>query len=323
MHHTIMEAEQRKTGYSYTIGPYMEPVLTVKPGDSVAVETLDCFECKLENESMRASDIARIPFLNPVSGPIYVEGAQPGDALAVRIRSIVPRGDQPRGTTCLQKYFGGLTPTSRSLSAPFPEIVRKVAVHEDGVAWNRKLTLPYQPFIGTIGTAHLLFSTDTLTPGNHGGNMDLPDIVPGATVYLPVRKDGGMLFLGDCHAAQGDGELCGVAIEFPTTTTIEVDVVKNWPIEWPMLENDEFIMATGSVKPLEEAVRTAYDNLIGWMVSHYGFNKWDAYFLLTQAGRVRVGNVVDPCYTVGASILKKYLVPTDDIDFDALAREKA
>jgi acetamidase/formamidase len=322
MHHTITEERQREFGFSYTIGPYNKPVLEIDPGDTVSVETMDCFEQKLTDESIKASQIAKIPFLNPQNGPILVKGAEPGDALAVHIESIVPRGEQPRGTTCLQRYFGGLSPTSRSLSDPFPEIVRKLHITEKGIVWNKKLTLPYEPFIGTIGTAHLVYSTDTLTPGNHGGNMDLPDIAPGATVYLPVRKEGAYLFLGDCHALQGDGELCGVAVEYPTTATIKVDLVKKWKLEWPLLENDKFIMATASVKPLEEAVRTGYDTLLGWMVDKYGFNKWDAYFLLSQTGKVRVGNVVDPCYTVGVSILKEYLVPTAEIDFDEIARNR-
>lgn len=309
MKHHLTEETQKQFGYSYTIGPYNKPVLEIQPGDTVVVETLDCFEGKVTSEDVKASTVATIPFLNPQNGPIVVTGAEPGDALAVHIESIVPRGPQPRGTTCLQQYFGALSPTARSLSEPFPEIVKKLEITEDGIVWNKKLTIPYEPFIGTIGTAPLIYSVDTLTPGNHGGNMDLPDIAPGATVYLPIRKEGAYLYLGDCHAAQGDGELCGVAIEYPTTTTVTVDLVKGWTLEWPLLENDDFIMATGSVRPLEDAVRLAYDNLIGWMVGKYGFDKWEAYFLATQVGRVRVGNVVDPNFTVGASILKKYLVP--------------
>lgn len=317
MLHRLTEEMQRKHGYSYTIGPYNKPVLEIDSGDKVELETLDCFENKLTDESTKASQVAKIPFLNPQNGPIIVKGAEIGDVLSVKIESILPRGEQPRGTTCFQKYFGALSPQSRSLSEPFPEIVRKMNITEDGIAWNKDLTLPYSPFVGTIGTSPLIYSVDTLTPGNHGGNMDLPDVAPGAVIHLPVRKDGGYLYLGDCHAIQGDGELCGVAVEFPATVVIKVDLVKNWEIDWPLVENSEFIMATASLKPLEDAVRTAYDNLIGWMVSKHGFNKWDAYFLLTQAGRVRIGNVVDPIYTAGAWISRKYLVPSTDRDYSA------
>lgn len=313
MHHHVTEAMQLEAGYKYAIGPYAEPVVRVSPGDTVAVDTLDCFEgCVTSEDSMPSLVAKKQPFQNPLNGPIHVEGAEPGDALKVDIISIRPRGPQPRGTSAFQKYFGFLSHASKALNAPLPEIVRKFDVTEDGVVFNPDLVLPYEPFIGTIGAAPLIFAIDAITPGNHGGNMDLPDLRPGATLYLPVRKEGAYLYLGDCHAAQGDGEICGVAVEFPTTTTVRVDIVKDWPIEWPLVENDDFIMATGSVRPLEDAIRIAYDNLLLWMVAKYGFNRWDAYFLLTQAARVRVGNVVDPNFTAGASILKKYLVPSRD-----------
>ncbi len=308
MHYHLTETRQKEAGYKYAIGPYSEPVVSVEPGDSVAVDTLDCFEGTVISETTLPSWAAKkIPFQNPQNGPIYVKSAMPGDALAVYIESIAPRGPQPRGTSAFQKYFGFLSHASKALNAPLPEIVRKFDVTENEVAFSKDLKLPYEPFIGTIGTSHLIYSVDTLAPSSHGGNMDLPDVAPGATLYLPVRVEGAYLHLGDCHAIQGDGEICGVAVEFPTTTTIKVDVIRGWSIEWPLLENERFIMATGSVRPLEDAVRLAYDNLILWMVEKYHFNRWDAYFLLTQAGRLRIGNVVDPNFIVGASILKNTL----------------
>lgn len=166
---------------------------------------------------------------------------------------------------------------------------------------------PYRPFIGTISTSPAIDSIGALTPGNHGGNMDLPDICPGATIYLPVRVDGALLYLGDCHAIQGDGEVCGVAVEHPTYTTITVDVRKAWALAWPRLENDRFIMSIGSARPMEDAARIAFADLVKWMVSDYGFDKWDAYLVLTQIAHVRLGNMVDPNYTIGAGIAKAYL----------------
>ena len=103
---------------------------------------------------------------------------------------------------------------------------------------------------------------------------------------------------------QGDGELCGVAVEIPSTTTVQVDLIKNWQIAWPRLENERFIMTIGSTRPMEDAARIAYRELIRWLVADYGFDEIEAYFLLTQAGRVRLGNMVDPKYTLGASLLK-------------------
>lgn len=300
---------QIQTKYHYTIGPYAKPAIYVKPGDTIVVETEDAFEGKITDEKTKPSDVLEMPFVNPVNGPIFVKGAENGDSIAVKIESIRPRGSQPRGTTCLIPYFGGLTNTDKTvtLNNPLPEIVRKVEVTEEFVKWNEHIRFPYNPLIGTIGTSPQIDSISTLTPANHGGNMDLPDIRPGSTIYLPVRVEGALLYLGDCHASQGDGELCGVAIEYPTYTTITVNLVKGWTLEWPRLENNEFIMSIGSTRPMEDAARIAYADLIEWMVSKYGFDKWNAYFILTQVGRVHLGNMVDPNYTIGAILEKKYL----------------
>ena len=305
--HYLHEKEQRH--YHYTIGPYADPILCVQPGDTVIVETQDAFGGKIIDEQTTPSSVLEMPFVNPQSGPIHVAGAEKGDALAVRIRSIKPRGSQPRGTTCLVPYFGALTGTDTTvtLQEPLPEIVKKLHVTEEGVEWSDRITLPYEPFIGTIGTAPELDSISSLTPGRHGGNMDLPDVGPGSTLYLPVQTRGALLYLGDGHAVQGDGELCGVAIEFPTTTELKLDLVKGWTLSWPRMENDEFIMSIGSARPLEDAARIAYADLVRWMVADHSFDRWDAYLLLSQIGRVRLGNMVDPNYTVGASIAKRYL----------------
>ena len=169
------------------IGPYRDPVLTVKSGDTVVAHTVDAFEQKITDESVKPSSIATLPYVNPLVGPIAVEGAEPGDALAVQVISIDPVGPQPRGVTCLQKYFGLLSPTASALSEPFPEIVKMVEVTTEGIVWDEDIVFPYEPFIGTIGTAPKIEAVNSLTPSNHGGNMDLPDVAPGSTIYLPVR----------------------------------------------------------------------------------------------------------------------------------------
>ena len=173
--------------------------------------------------------------------------------------------------------------------------------------WSDKLTLPYEPFIGTIGTSPEIEAITSLQPDYYGGNMDLPDVGVDAVIYLPVNAPGALLYLGDCHAIQGDGELCGVALEHPTVTTLQVDLIKKWTFKWPRLENERFFMTIGSSRPMEDAARIAYRELIRWMAADFGFEELDAYMLLTQCGRVRLGNMVDPKYTLGASILKRYL----------------
>lgn len=306
--HHLDEAKQGK--YHYVYGPYETPVLHVEPGAVISAETHDAFEGSLQTEQDKPSEKLNFPFLNPQNGPIYVEGAEKGDCLAVYIKEIRPRGPQPCGTTALIPEFGGLVATADTalLHQPWPERVVKVDVDaEKGVRWNDKITLPYEPFIGTIGVSPQIEAISALVPDYYGGNMDLPDIGPGAVIYLPVQTKGAYLFLGDCHAAQGDGELCGVAIEHPTTTTIQVDLIKNWKLVNPRLENEKFYMSIGSARPMEDAARRAYRDLIRWMAEDFGYTEENAYLLLTQAGRVRLGNMVDPKYTLGASILKSII----------------
>jgi amidase len=201
------------------------------------------------------------------------------------------------------------TPLTATLNEPLPELTRKIHVDEKHVRWSTRVTLPYNPHIGTLSTSPEIDSINSLTPDSHGGNMDLPDMGPGSITYLPVRTAGGRLFIGDAHACQGDGEVCGTAVEYPSTTIIRVDVIKGWTLEWPRLEREAFIMAIGSARPLEDATRIAYRELVMWLEAEYGFDRWDAYMMLSQCGRVRLGNFVDPKYTVGAGIAKSWLAP--------------
>ena len=305
--HELTVEKQGK--YHYVYGPYADPVLKIEPGDIVVAETHDAFEGAIKKESDKPTELLHMPFLNPQNGPIAVKGAEKGDVLCVHIHSIKPRGAQPVGTTALIPEFGGLVGTNNTalLNPPLPERVKKMEVTEAGIKFNSKITLPYEPFIGTLGVSPEIEAVTSLQPDYWGGNMDLPDVAPGAVVYFPVHHKDAYLYLGDCHGTQGDGELCGVAVEIPSTTTVQVDLIKNWQIAWPRLETEKFIMAIGSTRPMEDAARIAYRELIHWMVADYGFDQYEAYFLLTQAGKVRLGNMVDPKYTLGASILKTYL----------------
>ena len=296
--------------FHYVYGPYAKPVLTIDPGDVVVVETEDAFGGVITSEQDSPTAKLQFPFLNPQCGPVAVSGVEKGDCLAVQIHAVETRGAQPAGTTCIIPEFGGLVGTASTamLNAPLPERVRKMHVDRDGVRWSDKIILPYEPFIGTIGVSPEIEAISSLQPDYHGGNMDLPDVAPGAILYFPVHTKGGLLYVGDCHATQGDGELSGVAIEQRATVTMQVDVIKNWSFAWPRLETENVLMTIGSARPLEDAARIAYRELVRWMSADYGFDEIDAYMLLSQAGRIRLGNMVDPKYTMGASILKKYLV---------------
>ena len=305
--HELSEARQGK--FHYTMGPYSDPVMSIAPGDRVIVDTRDAFEGKIRTEQDLPSQKLQVPFLNPQNGPIMIDGAEKGDVVAVYIESMRPRGDNPRGTCCLIPRFGALTGTdyTATLNEPLPEITRKIDLDEEGVYWSRRVTLPYKPHIGTLSLSPEIDSINSLTPDNHGGNMDVPDMGPGSITYLPVRSPGGRLFIGDAHACQGDGEVCGTAVEFASTTTIHVDLIKGWQIAWPRLGLEALLMTIGSARPLEDATRIAYNELVRWLEKEYGFDRWDAYMMLSQCGQVRLGNFVDPKYSVGAAISKKYL----------------
>ena len=187
--HELTEARQGK--YHYVYGPYAEPVLRIRPGDIVVAETLDAFEGKIKTEADKPSELLHMPFLNPQCGPMAVDGAQKGDVLCVHIHSIKPRGPQPVGTTALISEFGGLVGTSNTamLNRPLPEQVRKLEVTEGGIRFNSRITLPYEPFIGTLGVSPEIEAVTSLQPDYWGGNMDLPDVAPGAILVFRVQHE--------------------------------------------------------------------------------------------------------------------------------------
>jgi len=305
----MVAREIRQPGkYAYTYSPFNQPIATVKPGEQVVIHTLDAFENKLNSESDLCTEKCFFPFLNPQTGPIFVEGAEPGDTLSVKIDAIEPAREY--AVTALIPNFGGLTSTAytRTLNAPIPEETRLLPIRGGYVHFSDRIKLPYEPFMGTIGVAPQIEAINSLTPGNWGGNMDCVDTCPGNTVHFPVRVPGALFYTGDAHATQGDGEITGVACEIPARVTVTLNLIKAKCIDWPRIENDEYIMATGSTRPLDDAVRIASCELIEWMVRDYGFNRLDAYHLLGQAVKYRIGNMVDPNYTVVAKMAKKYLV---------------
>ena len=305
--HRLSEEDQGK--FQYVYGPYAEPVMHIAPGDVVEVETLDAFGGAIKTEDDLPSQVLNMPFVNPQNGPIAVEGAEKGDVLAVHIHSLLPRGPQPVGTTALIPSFGALVADgNQMLNAPIAERVKKMEVTPaGGVKFSDRVILPYEPFVGTMGVSPEIEAVSSLQPDYWGGNMDCPDVAPGAIIYFPVQREGAHFFIGDCHGRQGDGELCGVAVEIPATVTLQIDLIKGWSIPGVRIETEDFIMSLGSARPMEDAARMAYRDLIRWLVEDYDFEESEAYFLATQAGKMRVGNMVDPKYTLGASMLKKYI----------------
>lgn len=300
--------------YSYTFGG-AEPRLAVRPGDLVEVSTEDCFGGRVTSPDQLPSDVVPFTELNPVSGPIEVAGAEPGDLLAVHFVSITPA--RPYAISSTFPHFGALTTTHETamLHAPLEERVWFYDIDlESWTATFRARTsdyqvrLPLDPMHGTVGVAPAGGEVRLVsTPSTHGGNMDTPEVRAGVTLYLPVNVPGAMLSLGDGHARQGEGEVCGTGLESAMNTVIAVDLVKGAAPAWPRLESDDFLMTTGSVRPLEDAFRISQKELVDWTGELTGMDVLDSYQLVSQAGLAPAANVCDPNYTMVAKLPKTVL----------------
>lgn len=306
--HTLRPAAE---ALAYAFGG-QEPLLRVRPGDVVEMSTEDCFGGAVRSAEDLPSQVCEFPFLNPVTGPIEVEGAQPGDALAVHFAAIRPARDWAVSATF--PLFGALTATHATamLHQPLEERVWVYRVdREAGTVTYRathgdlEVPLPMDPFHGTVGVAPAADERlMSITPAAHGGNLDTPEMRTGVTLYLPVNVAGAMLSIGDGHCRQGEGEVCGTAVEAAMETTIVVDVIPGAGLEGPRLESDDFWMSTGSARPLEDAFRVSQLDLIRWTRELTGLDDLDALQLVSQAGLAPAGNVVDTNYTMVAKLPK-------------------
>ena len=300
--------EIRQEGpYCYTYSPFHEPIAQVKVGETVCIHTVDAFENKMTPEVERFADVCTYPFLNPQTGPIVVEGAQPGDTLVVHIHEIEPTRDH--AVTGTIPYFGGLTSTrlDPTLQEALEEQFLFLPLEAGGVRFDEKRLIPYEPFMGTMGVAPEIEAVNALTPDYYGGNMDCVETRPGNEVWFPVLVEGALFFTGDAHASQGDGEITGVALEIPAKVTLTLDLKKGYTIQWPRIVSEAFLMVAGSARPLDAAARIAWIELIDWLVADYGFDRMRAYHLLGQVGQMRLGNMVDPKYTMVAKFPRRYL----------------
>lgn len=302
--------------YYYTYDAKHKPALKLNPGDILVTTTLDAFGNKISRSDQLASEIVHLPKVNDQTGPFYVKGAKPGDTLVLYLLKVRPNRDFAVSTHL--PHFGVLTGETYTamLTEPLPEktyiwkldLERNVGILDFPRSKIGKVEIPLSPFLGTVGVApNYGEAIISLTPAEHGGNMDCVETREGTTLYFPVFVEGGLFMLGDGHAAQGDGEICGTGLECPLEVTVKVDVIEGKTINWPRFEDDEFIMVAGSTRPLIDAFRTAHVELINWLVEDYGFDRWDALQIVSQVGVTRVGNVVDPKYTAVAKFPKKYL----------------
>lgn len=299
---------------SYTFGG-REPIASVAPGDILRVSTEDCFGGAVRTVEDLPSRVCAFPYLNPVTGPFHVEGARPGDTLALHFVSITPARNW--GVSSTFPHFGALTSThaTASLQPPLEERVWRydIDVEARTVRYHARrgdltVDLALDATHGTVGVAPAAFEVrSTLVPDVHGGNMDTPEIRTGATLYLGVNVDGAFFALGDGHARQGQGEVCGVAVECAMDTVLIVDLISGIATPTPRVETDLALMSIGSARPLEDAYRMSQHDLVTWGAALTGLELLDAYQLISQAGQAPVGNVCDPNYTMVAKVPKAYL----------------
>jgi acetamidase/formamidase len=284
------------------------PVLRLRPGDVVETRTFSTPGDYYEREGG--------PWPGEV-GPFYIEGAAPGDTLVVKILKVRPN----RATAVSFVRPEGLSAVAgdsrtRMLNDPLPtrrfvwrlDLDRQTGTLELPNSASRRVEIPLQPMLGRVAVAPAGEEAwGGLWPGNFGGNMDAADVREGTTVYLPVFHEGALFYFGDGHALQGDGEICGSGLETTMDVAFEFGVIKGRTLRWPRFEDAEHIMVAGSIRPLIDAFRIAHVELIEWLVHDYGFDKMEAYQVVSQAGSARIANVVDPNYTVVAKFPKVLL----------------
>ena len=292
------------TVYHAAIGSH-DPVLTIADGDSVVTTTIDA-------RGNDATDTQVHPGGNPQTGPFYVEGAEPGDALAVRFDRIMP--NRRRGFTgtviaerILEPEFVRTLPP-RSLGQWDVDVDRGTVTLLEPESRLGRFTVPMEPMLGCFGVAPPRGQAiSTATSSTHGGNMDYRGHVQGVTVYLPVAVPGALFHLGDGHAVQGDGEIVGTGVEISMDVQFTVNVVKGSNIVWPRTETDDYVMGIGNARPLDEALQYATTELLRWLQERYALDTESASIMLGQTIEYDIANVFDPAYTVVAKVAKRWL----------------
>ena len=299
---------------AYTFGG-VAPIRRIRPGSVLRLWSEDAFGGVLRSVNDLSSEKIDLRFVNPQTGPFYVDGAEPGDALALHFVSIEPARDWAASATI--PFFGGLTSTDRTatLQDPLPDMtwiyqldrargtLRFEARHGEFTA-----DLPLAPMLGTVGVAPAGNEVrSSLVPDRFGGNMDTPQMQAGTTCFLGVNVAGALFSIGDGHYRQGEGESCGTAVEGAMTTTLIVELVKGAAPGWPRLEDDQCLMTVGSSRPLEDAWRVSQVEMVTWLGELYGLDRMDGYQLLSQISEVPLANVVDANYSVVAKARKSLL----------------
>jgi len=284
------------------------PALTIKPGDRVVTKTIDASGADWEGRSVGVGP-------NPQTGPFYVEGAEPGDILVVSIERL----DTNRATAYSSSLLAPYTVDPQSIATRTEREARRVTWQIDKARGVARLDaadiqpggieLPLRPMLGCVGVAPARKEAiATSTPGAFGGNMDYAGLTAGVRIMLPVYEPGALLFVGDGHARQGEGEIVGTGLETSMDVEFTVEVIKKKPASWPRIETDTHIMVLGSARPLLEALQHATSEMQRWLMADYGYSERGASLLMGQALEYDIANVVDPSFTVVAKVQKSLLV---------------
>ena len=266
----------------YGFDAAIPPVVTIRPGDTVTVETYDTSTGRIHKpEDVPAFVAVRDPNkVNPAGGPIFVEGAEPGDALAVTILGIELA---PLGFARALKGAGVIQDGIREHG------VVMVRLDGDHLIYGDKLRFPARPMVGVLGAAPPEGTIYTAHPGPQGSNIDMTIITTGATVYLPVHHPGGLLAIGDVHASMGDGEVCGTGVEINGEVTARVDLLKGQAPDRVWVETPEAWATTGQAESLDDAVKQAVEGMTTLLMERFGLDRTEAFLLVSARGDVRIG----------------------------------
>lgn len=314
----VVEFRPTPDQYAWTFGG-VAPTHRIKPGTALKLWTEDAFSGRLQRVTDRPSQVLDMSEVNPQTGPFHVEGAEPGDTLAIHIVDLTPARDWGASTTI--PFFGALTGTDRTalLQEPLPEQTwiyqldrERGTVLFEARQSEMRIELPCNPMLGTVGVAPAGREVrSSLVPDKFGGNMDTPEMKAGTTCFLGVNVEGALFSVGDGHYRQGEGESCGTAVEGAMEVTLIVDLIKGGAPEWPRLEHDDHYAVVGSSRPLEDAWRASQVGMVRWLGDLYGLHALDAYQLLTQISRAPLANVVDTNYSA-LTLVEKALLPAAD-----------
>lgn len=266
--------------------PNIDPAIRVEANARIILQTMDALEGRAFNPPGEFSP----EDVNPATGPIFIEGAKPGDVLAVKVLAIRPAG---------AGYAG--------VGSGAHRIMRQFHVGSNGIRFSEGISLEAHPMIGVIGVAPRVGRYSNTTAGDHGGNMDCNLIRAGSTIYLPIFVEGGLIAIGDVHAAMGDGEVGGQGIEVAAEVEIEVGTMQNWALRRPFIETDEVWATVAAARDLVKAAWVAVGDMADYVSRKFGFSDAEALLLLSAAGDVRVCQIVTEMPTARFELSKRIL----------------